>query len=452
MAFPSPTLEAPTLENFQYEYNELVFGANTPYGVILTEGLDLATIRSGDTDWPRDHGQAKGLDLYAGRDLIFDLWMKTDGTSLQHAQLALAAATIVQPNEELPLWFQLPNLPLLCVMCRPRLRPMKIETDYAAGNIGKPELHLHATDPRIYTAAEAVELKPNVPAKSKVFTNLGNTEMRPIVIFTGPLARPRITNEAIAGKPFIEISRGVRSEEEELQTREGKERARKVKRYGEEEAARKSRIKSEAKTLKEAEEKEIAETLAAEKAEEAARIKAEEEEYEEKVKKEEAKEVYLAKRERRETKEKEAVKGREGNEAYNKSQRIIKEEEAKVEAEKDEVELREEEEATEKTKSEEEIAAEKVAREEREEDEKASEEPTVKAGDQILVDLGTPHLAQYWEGGVGVGEPKDVMGWLTSASQWWDLLPGNNTLKFSSYDAAATAGVVEVQFASAYEI
>ena len=56
------------------------------------------------------------------------------------------------------------------------------------------------------------------------------------------------------------------------------------------------------------------------------------------------------------------------------------------------------------------IKAEKEKQEVREADEKAGTFPTVKTGDQILVDLGTPHLAQYWTGGVGVGEPKPLWG------------------------------------------
>ena len=59
MSFPSPTLIPPTLEPYQFQYDGLVFGAATPIAFLQVEGLDLAAIRSGDIDWPRDHGQAR---------------------------------------------------------------------------------------------------------------------------------------------------------------------------------------------------------------------------------------------------------------------------------------------------------------------------------------------------------------------------------------------------------
>src|ERR1700677_3373261 len=97
--FPSPTLVPPDLEDWQYSYNGLVFGANTPFAVLGIEGLDMPDVRSGDVNWPRDHGQAMGLDVFGGKDIIFDLWMVPGGTSLQARQLELATATNVMPNQ-----------------------------------------------------------------------------------------------------------------------------------------------------------------------------------------------------------------------------------------------------------------------------------------------------------------------------------------------------------------
>ncbi len=359
MAFPSPSLEPPTLENFQFEYNGLKFGAGTAWGVLGVEGLDLAEIRNGDAGWPRDHGQAMGLDVYGGRDVIFDLWVKTDGTSLQHAMLALAAATVVRPNEELPLWFQLPNLPLLCVMCRPRKRPYKIDADYAAGNISQPELVLHATDPRIYTAATSTAFTPNFPATSHTLNNLGNTELRPIVIFTGPITGPRITNEGIAGNPFIELIEPT-----------------KLRREREEESAKKAAEEEEEQNLRK-----------------------------------------WAQEER--------------NFEITKKQREEKEAKQKEERETREADEKEEKEAIEK-----------------------GEALTVKAGDQILLDLGTPHRVLYYVGGVSTSTvPTNVASYVSIASSWWDLIPGNNKLKFSSADGKEKVGSsAAVQWASAYEL
>jgi hypothetical protein len=374
--FPSPAIEPPELQNFQFEYNGVVIGAGTPYAVLNIDGLDLAEIRSGDVSWPRDHGQAKGLDLYGGRDIIFDVWMKSDGTSLQSAQLALAAATVVLPFEELPLWFQLPNLPLLCIMCRPRKKLLKVESDYAAANIGHPELSLHAADPRIYAAGVETGIEPGKTAK---LNNSGNTEMRPILIITGPMTRPKAGNETIAGKPFLEMINPKAEEEErvEKETDEAEEKAAQEKREGEEAAAVKlweeERLKFEI-TFEQFEEKVAAQKVAREAA-----VAAE-------------------------------------------AAAVI----ARVKAEKEALELREKE-------------------------EHEGKKPTVKAGDQMLIDLGTPHIVQYYPGGITKNEPVDASGWVAPGSVWWDLILGENTVAVSSFDTAPT-GTVAVQWAPALEL
>lgn len=207
--FPSPSITPPTLENYQWEYNGLTLGANTPYGVLKAEGLDFATPRHGDIPWPRDHGEARGLDVFGGRDVILDLWVKSDGTSLQHALLALAAAQNIMPTAEMPLWFQLPNLPIMCVMCRPRKRTYPIDSDYSAANIAKPELSLHATDPRIYSAGkEASVALGDSPETGGLIAavNAGNTETRFVVIFQGEVENPALQNLVISQEPTLRFT------------------------------------------------------------------------------------------------------------------------------------------------------------------------------------------------------------------------------------------------------
>lgn len=310
--FPSPALVPPTLEDFQWQFNGVTMGAETPFGVLVGDGFDMAPLRSGDVNKPRDHGQLKGLDVYGPQDIILDVWMKAGGTfgpkSLQASQKELASATLAQPSEDQPLWFQLPNYPLLCIMCRPRKRLMKIDSDYAAAQIGKPELSLHAADPRFYGAGQEDTLTLGTPTGGLTFLvgfpvtfssltpgsivlDNGNMEMRPVVIFSGPLTNPTIENTSIASEPFLKI------------------------------------------------------------------VNPEETGY------------------------------------------------------------------------------------------------TVAAGDQILLNLDTPHLVQYYKGGVTSGsEPTDIMEWLTVASTWWDLLPGANTVRFYSNDATNTGGTATVQWAPAHMI
>ena len=416
--FPSPTITPPVLLDYQFYYNGLTFGAGTAWGFLKVEGLDLAAIRNGDQSWPRDHGQSRGLDVYDSRDIIFDLWMKSDGTSLQSAQLALALATLVRPGEEPLLWFQLPNLPPLCIPCRPRKRKSDVDSDYAAASIAKPELALHATDPRIYSAGQegtiALHEPPSEPESINV-DNLGNTEMRPIAIFTGPLASPYIES-SIAGTPRLTFFDNTAAEAEEAANEKirgellreweafpeavlGWLGGTEYKKYqivravaGEETRywiAKQSNKGHEPPGSEPGESDEYWEWL----------------DYTAKVPLHVAKELTFA--------------------------RITELEES----------LKAEQEATEKTN-----------REAREEEEIKGERPTIKTGDQLLVDFGNPHLILYYPGGIAKNEPEDASHLLTPTSIWWDVVVGEQTVTFSSIDEKDTGGEAALQWASAYQL
>lgn len=316
MSFPSPALTAPSLENWRFEFNGLELGAGTEYGIVGIEGLDLGgPVRAGDVVLPRDHGQTRGLDLLGGRDIIFDLWIAAKTNTLATLQKNLGYATMVQPSAEIPLWFQLPGLPVLCSMCRPRTRKGKIDVDYATSSVYKPELAFHATDPRLYGQGQSLVIsaeetahtggvKPpftfplsfgaTVPVGVAV-TNAGNFETRPLLILTGPLPAPTITNTTVEGEPHLQLVRP------------------------------------------------------------------------------------------------------------------------------------------------------------------GAEEPTIAAGDQVLIDLGNPHRILYYAEGIEAGrysqgyEPEDIYSWLTGESVWWDL-PAETTSQVTLRTAAPSAGTCEIQWSSAYTL
>ena len=408
MTFPPPPIIAPPLEDYEFFYNGLTFGDTTPWGVLKVEGLDLAEIRSGDVNWSRDHGQAIGLDLYGGRDVIIDFWVKSDGTSVQHALAALAAASVVRPDEELPLWFKLPNLSPLCVMCRPRSRPMTIDSDYAAANIGKPTLTLHATDPRIYSVATDTPLVMNEPPATPTtveIDNTGNTEMRPIVIFDGPIARPKIGSD-VAGTPYMEI---IDTDADEAEAVVNEAYFLRVLRQWESETKNLHEWE-EAPTYKVGEEVQLSFFTFHER--------------------------WLC------IKENAGEKPKAGSEDWEKVGGFGEEgNRTRGEIEAKEAALHGEQEA-----------AEAAAQAARQVEEEKGELPTVKTGDQLLVDFSIPHRAVYYPGGIEANEPEDVMRWLTSASIWWDIVPSTQKVSFSSIDEKATAGAAELQWASATQL
>ncbi len=225
MAFPDPTVLPPSLANWQFSYQGLTFGHASPIKVSQVSGLgDLATVRTADVSRPRDHGELIGLDLYGGRDITIDLEAETGTGTIQSTLLVLAEATQVGLTTEQPLWFQIPNYPLLCVMCRPRKRSTPWDVGYQIGNLGVVSTQFHATDPRIYAVTQTASVGLPVPTAGLTFpvtfpltfgsvapsgvtvTNSGNTESRPVLVITGPVTNPSVINASIAGSPTLKFT------------------------------------------------------------------------------------------------------------------------------------------------------------------------------------------------------------------------------------------------------
>lgn len=226
MSFPSPSITAPTLSNWQFQFNGLTFGSGQAVKVKGVTGLgDLPTIRTGDAPRPRDHGELIGLDLYSGRDITFDLEAESSSGVVESTLLTLAAATLTGLTTEQPLWFQLPGLPLLAVMCRPRKRTTTWDVGFQIGNVGVVSVQFHATDARVYTAPSLTATvglpSPTagltfpvtfpvtfgtVAPSGVTVTNSGNTEIRPVLVITGPVTNPSVENASIAGNPVLTFS------------------------------------------------------------------------------------------------------------------------------------------------------------------------------------------------------------------------------------------------------
>ena len=225
MAFPSPSITPPTLSNWQFSYQGLTFGSGQAIKVAKVDGLgDLADVRNGDQDRTRDHGQLIGLDVLSGRDMTFTLEAESSTGQVEATLLTLAQVTTPGLTTEQPLWFQLPGLPLLAVMCRPRKRTASWDIGFQIGNVAQTTVQFHATDPRIYTAGSTVTVGLPNPAAGMTFpatfpltfgstspsgvtiTNSGNIETRPVLVISGPVTNPSIQNATIPGSPTLTFS------------------------------------------------------------------------------------------------------------------------------------------------------------------------------------------------------------------------------------------------------
>ena len=212
MSFPTAT--PPSLSDYQISFNGLTLGPSTPYQLDGPQGLDLPAILSGDNNREREHGEFKGFDAMAGRDVTLPIDVTTDGTSLQSALTALAKAFAPQVMTELPMWAKLPNLPVLGFNCRPRKRTSPIDVAWAAG-LASVAVQVHATDPLLYGAAQSASVGLGTPGSGWTAPvtfpwtmgggtavqvascpNSGNFESRPILTITGPCTSPTIYSAA----------------------------------------------------------------------------------------------------------------------------------------------------------------------------------------------------------------------------------------------------------------
>jgi hypothetical protein len=229
VAFPSPTATVPTLSAYQISFNGLVMGAGAS-GIEIKEidGLDVEAVRSGDAARARDRGEFAGLDLLGGRDITVKVDLSTIGASSFGAALqALAAVMIPAGATEAPWFINLPfaNWGTLACMARPRTRAWKIDIPFAFGGLSQDQAPMwHATDPLFYSTPTSEASCTLATITDKGFTfpftfplsfggaespssitidQGGNIDCRPILVITGPVTKPSISNSSLPNNPTI---------------------------------------------------------------------------------------------------------------------------------------------------------------------------------------------------------------------------------------------------------
>lgn len=225
MSFPDITVTPPFLANWQYSFGGLVFGEGNAWAVQSADGLGLPKLNSTDPQRPRDQGEFKGLDTMGGRDLTLTLSTQAASSLALHTLLAQLESVILPSSDgvtETPLWFKRPGVPQLATMVRVRNFGLKSENKLSYSHIAQPVIAFHATDPRFYGATQSADA--SVPVGGSGFSfpltfpltfgggssaasinapNNGTWEMRPLLVLTGPMLTPSITNSSIDGNPTI---------------------------------------------------------------------------------------------------------------------------------------------------------------------------------------------------------------------------------------------------------
>lgn len=225
MPFPDPGLTPPALNVFELNYGGVSFGGigtGTYQLQGINPGLDTPSYISSDQQRALDHGEWQGVDLSPGRDIVVtQVCQAGTWADLETARQTLGGVMSPQQGEQ-PLYLQLAGGLFVC-MAKPRKHnfPFDINSVLAKGTVVTSMWH--ATDPRWYAAPSktasvglpgplgGVTFPVSFPASFGggsyqgllTVTNAGRMEMRPVLIFTGPLTNPRVTNLTLPGAPTV---------------------------------------------------------------------------------------------------------------------------------------------------------------------------------------------------------------------------------------------------------
>lgn len=146
-----------TLTDFQCEYDGLLMGPGTAYGVPPHQLLDMAAIKSMDTARTGGDGSWSGPDF--ADVLTFPLDIEVFG-SPQYVFDAAAAALeqVVYPRTEAHgFWYKLPSRPVRGIPAKPNRRHLPVDITWERG-LSIAAVEFRATDPRWQSVPRAASV------------------------------------------------------------------------------------------------------------------------------------------------------------------------------------------------------------------------------------------------------------------------------------------------------
>lgn len=192
-------------QDFQVEFDGLLLGAGTPYGITAANGfLDMSGVRASFTPRARAHGGY--TEPHFGGGAILDLALDinaTSSTSFASAVLALESGTYPQQATR-PLWFQFPGHTLRTMQVQVLRRAIPLTQAFTFGLVQQAALQFYAPDPLKYgqsqsgtaglpstTGGLAYPLTyplayGTVTAGTTSATNVGSADSHPLLTVTGP--------------------------------------------------------------------------------------------------------------------------------------------------------------------------------------------------------------------------------------------------------------------------
>jgi hypothetical protein len=193
-------------QDWQFEFDGLLFGAGTPYQVTQADGfLDLSGVRANFTPRARAHGGYTEPHFGGGAvlDLTFNI-SATDAVSYYQAMSALEAGTYPQAATR-PIWWQTPGHPLLTMAVQCLRRSIPVIQEYGFGLVTAAAVQFYAPDPLKYGATITATTGLPVTSGGLVYplayplaygasvtgrvsaANVGSAPVSPVFTITGPI-------------------------------------------------------------------------------------------------------------------------------------------------------------------------------------------------------------------------------------------------------------------------
>lgn len=192
--------------DYQYEFNELLMGALSPYRIENIEGLlSMPDLNRRDSSRGDRHGSFSGTHNMEGREISFDLW--AEGTEGQgagvEALLDQLGEAFFPDNILKPFVYRRPGTVKRVLYCKPTERDFDADYKVAHGT-AEGSVQLYAPDPFIYSLAEAqasVTLAIGATSGQVIATNSGRVpSTRSRLVIGGPFTNPTIANAQDAGR------------------------------------------------------------------------------------------------------------------------------------------------------------------------------------------------------------------------------------------------------------
>jgi phage-related protein len=218
------------LNNYQFSFNGLTFGAGTPFVITEVMGLeDLPAIRNQDDNRGYNDGMFTGRDFFSGRTITFMFNILAGNGNTAQANYALFQAALnPQQTGTTALNFLLsPADTQKVIYGRVRTRAVPVTPEYTYGKI-TAQVTIFCPDPRYYAStSNTLSLTPAASSGrtynrtynltygggsqsgSGTVVNNGWATTNPVVTITGPALNPVLSNVTTGQNITINFNMGA---------------------------------------------------------------------------------------------------------------------------------------------------------------------------------------------------------------------------------------------------